>query len=958
MPRFAVGQESLVLGPDSAVDLIVERRGGRLYCAGLRVKVINDHVPLVLFPETPFEVVRSKTRARISFYAEPGSRPVLVAGTRTELRAGRLAASLVVPDLTAETLLSVINLEFACAGDTRIPLIMLRRAEGVEHSGLSGPETPEGTIELTPATPVALYGTTQNQEVGVWIAPAARTTTRLTVEQVPDPGGGAAVVLASHRGDLRRGRLIILIHRSSSRQLVAGRRSASFSASSLFLGLYRPLGLRMLHWVSCAMPAGQAPLAVPPVLPPDYPLPNLWVGDGTDMIPLVSGDAGEPRTLVLFGEPPAAVVQAAVSSGFFAAVIVADDNAAYLRGLQAALPRAGNGTPGTTVVSGVTVTTVLVEWTPRALEDVVLDAVTGHLVRGDEETARCWRHNLAARLPAMPLVPDPRIVAVCDVVNIHRGRFPAGDDQDQAWSALTRDELWLVPWTGQPGTRTDLIVGITRRLAAEYIAITAFLDLCDERPDGPPAGADLTGEDAVFLRAQFNRACNALDETNEQRSARIKEFNRYRVAHQLSPAAIIREFAIHQFGVSEAVLRRDNLTLLNPLVIAVASESADHEEMDLAVSQWSNYAARMSGSKPASVAVSLAPPGTLARAHHLQAMLRRLFYDLTDRTRHEVIALRRQLGAELAAAIDPAVPRILTSLRPDRIVAISQLIVDYLPCEGGLLGLQIPVVRLPLSEDPANDVRLAIASTMRPGRIHRDVRAFILRPDVISDKQTRWATEAAAAAAEELRHLGLAAALEPATGTGKQELLAMISGSPIVMFFGHAGASRSLAELDLGSVTLTTDDIARADWTGSLVTLVGCETAALDTDHGDLAREFINGGARAVIGTTASIAVFVADYFFEVFFRRIMQGLPLDYAFFDSRRDTAVFETLVTSEHLDLDAARARISETHARRPGGYDAFTDFLAAAGTSWADVETHAIYAMTLCMSGGTGQRIVQA
>jgi hypothetical protein len=53
VPRFAAGQESLMLGPDSAVDLIVERKGGGLYCAGLNVKVMNDHVPLVLFPGSP-----------------------------------------------------------------------------------------------------------------------------------------------------------------------------------------------------------------------------------------------------------------------------------------------------------------------------------------------------------------------------------------------------------------------------------------------------------------------------------------------------------------------------------------------------------------------------------------------------------------------------------------------------------------------------------------------------------------------------------------------------------------------------------------------------------------------------------------------------------------------------------------------------------------------------------------
>jgi hypothetical protein len=249
---------------------------------------------------------------------------------------------------------------------------------------------------------------------------------------------------------------------------------------------------------------------------------------------------------------------------------------------------------------------------------------------------------------------------------------------------------------------------------------------------------------------------------------------------------------------------------------------------------------------------------------------------------------------------------------------------------------------------------------MRPALIHRDLRACILRPNIVSggpEDPTRWASNAATAAAEQLHGLGLAAALQPEEGTSKQELLSAISNAPVVMFFGHAGASRRLAELDLGEMTLTTDDIAKTDWTGSLVTLTGCETAALDTEQGDLAHQFINGGARAVIGTTAKIKVYVADYFFTVFFRRIMQGLPLDYAFFDSRRDTAVFETLVTGQNLQDETARARIEETHARRPGGYDAFTDFLAAAATSWAEVETHAIYAMTLCMSGGAGQRIVQ-
>lgn len=954
-----------MLGADSAIDLIVERKGDGLSCAGLSVKVMNDHVPLALFPDTPVEVVRSRTRSRTRFYAEPGTPPVLVAATRTEVRAGRVRASLVIPDLAASAPLSVLNLEYSCVGAARVPLVMLRRAEGAEHPDLAGPEAPERRVLLAPGMPVALYGTTQNQEVGVWIAPAGKTTGTLTVEQVPDPGGGGAVVLAAHQADMRRGRLIILIRRSSRRQLVAGRRSASLSASSLFLGLYRPLSLRMLHWLICSMPAEETPLAVPPVFPPDYPLPNLWVGDGTEIIPLISGDGGEPRALVLLGEPPAAVVQGAVDAGLFAAVTLASDNDTYLRGLLASLsgtdmPALPHRTAYAAAAGDVAVTAALVEWTPQALEQVVLDAVTAHLMPDDEELTRSWRHNLGSRLPALPLVADLRITAVCNIVNLHRGRFPASDDKDQPWSALTRDELWLVPWTDLPEARTGLITGIMRRLVAEYLAVTAVLDLYDEPPEEPAGSAAVTSEDIAFLGAQFNRARNAVNETDGQRSARIGEFSSYRVTRKLSPASIVREFAIHQYHTPEAELRRDNLTLVNPLVVAMASASVDPEEMDLAVSQWSNYAGRMSGTKPGLITLSLAPPGILAEAHQLQATLRRRFYGLTASTRQEVVSLRRRLGARLASAVDPSVPPILTSLRPDRIIAISQLLMDYLPYGGSLLGLEIPVVRLPLSEHPANDVRLAIASTMRPAPIRQDLRACILRPSIISggpEDPTRWASDAAAAAAGQLRGLGLAAVLQPAKGTSKQELLSAISTAPVVMFFGHAGASHSLAQLDLGEMTLTTGDIAKADWTGSLVTLIGCETAALDTDQGDLAQQFINGGARAVIGTTAKIAVFVADYFFTAFFRRIMQGLPLDYAFFDSRRDTAVFEALVTSQKLQRETARAIIDEAHARRPGGYDTFANFLAAAGISWAEVETHAIYALTLCMSGGAGQRIMQ-
>ena len=142
-----------MLGADSAIDLIVERKGGGLCCAGLNVRVMNDHVPLALFPDTPVEVARSRTRSRTRFYAEPGKPPVLVAATRAEVRAGGVRASLVIPDLTASAPLSVMNLEYACPGAARVPLVMLRRAEGAEHPDLADPDAPERRVLLAPGTP-------------------------------------------------------------------------------------------------------------------------------------------------------------------------------------------------------------------------------------------------------------------------------------------------------------------------------------------------------------------------------------------------------------------------------------------------------------------------------------------------------------------------------------------------------------------------------------------------------------------------------------------------------------------------------------------------------------------------------------------------------------------------------------------------------------------------------------
>ena len=173
------------------------------------------------------------------------------------------------------------------------------------------------------------------------------------------------------------------------------------------------------------------------------------------------------------------------------------------------------------------------------------------------------------------------------------------------------------------------------------------------------------------------------------------------------------------------------------------------------------------------------------------------------------------------------------------------------------------------------------------------------------------------------------------------------------MFFGHASASEHWGGLQLGQVIISSDDLRAVDWSASFVVLVGCETAALDTANGDLAWQFICGGARAVIGTTAKVRYDVADFFFRCLFSLLLSGMPVDYDFFSARRQTVSFEALLESRPPEEASSliQRAIDEGH-----GQERFGEFLESLGLKWEMVYRQAVYSMTFSLMGGAGERIV--
>jgi hypothetical protein len=118
------------------------------------------------------------------------------------------------------------------------------------------------------------------------------------------------------------------------------------------------------------------------------------------------------------------------------------------------------------------------------------------------------------------------------------------------------------------------------------------------------------------------------------------------------------------------------------------------------------------------------------------------------------------------------------------------------------------------------------------------------------------------------------------------DIFDLIRSSELVIFVGHGGVSDDCAFIDFGDFRVSGEQLSTLDWTAKLAMLIGCETAALDIRHGDLAELLLRRGARAVVGTTAQVELGAAQIFFEAFLKGSISGMPLDYAFFphDAKR--------------------------------------------------------------------------
>jgi hypothetical protein len=147
------------------------------------------------------------------------------------------------------------------------------------------------------------------------------------------------------------------------------------------------------------------------------------------------------------------------------------------------------------------------------------------------------------------------------------------------------------------------------------------------------------------------------------------------------------------------------------------------------------------------------------------------------------------------------------------------------------------------------------------------------------------------------RHLRDVEAIEGASATEAAIKARDLGRYGLVHLAAHGVADEShpgrsalfLAGTDDEDGLLQAREIAAMDWTGTLVVLSACQTAAGAVLDGEgvlsLARAFFQGGARAVIGTRWAVRDADAAWFFERFYRALGDGLDAGQATTRAKRE-------------------------------------------------------------------------
>lgn len=568
-----------------------------------------------------------------------------------------------------------------------------------------------------------------------------------------------------------------------------------------------------------------------------------------------------------------------------------------------------------------------------------------------EPAERHWR----SRLPALPHCMDLGLAMAIAVINRHRGRLTKDDgSMVLEYASLQTDALWITSWDRVTSDRSALLVELIFRATAEYVASAFASDLKPWRVLETGGGwqcPSIEWDARPYLEIFEQSALT------DERQAAVQQFLGQAKASGVKAEgamAVLADALLKRFRADRAAgedAASKGLARLNPLVLLVTEgEPASYDpRMEIAAGYWASYAAAFAVAKPSALIPTLMHKGMLDDVRACQRDLRQRVH--TARSVDDAVnvaAARIRLGDLVGSELERASVIVARTLGADRIVAISAVMLDFVPYAGTILGLEIPLSRAPLSEAglapfavPTNVVassytgrnfdRCCVLGAHEP-RDGAEVSAMEIRDSAIG-----WLTYAGIEVVEPSQ--SLKSVIDSAEACG------------LVVFVGHAEDKDGVAGLDLGGLWLRKDDLNRIDWTGKIVILLGCETGAVDganwPDH------LIVRGARAVVATTAKLDARIADVFLQMFLHATTEGMAIDYAFFGARRRAVIVEALM-ARGVALEAALKLHADKLGDRPSGRS-FSSHLAEVGLDWDYTYRAALYSLSLTLVGGAGEHL---
>lgn len=572
-----------------------------------------------------------------------------------------------------------------------------------------------------------------------------------------------------------------------------------------------------------------------------------------------------------------------------------------------------------------------------------------------------WREQMRWRLPALPFCLDLQVAITLAVGNRQRGRVMLDRGSDQLdYDLFSDNDLWLVPWQAERvNDRDDLILEINLRLVAEYLATVVYSDLMEVAASPAAhlsAGMAVLEQTAQHYVELWERH-EDLDQMQTVREQLLHAMRLHDASGTLTLPLLATAFLARFRQRLDIRGHNDRLRRINPLmlVLATGGDEARDLPLELASAYWSSYVASFSNAKPGAVVATfvrrqqMSEP--LRRERHLRETIKTLC-SADEQQRLRLRMKRQSLGDTVNRLLSPASIKLLHAADADRIVACAPVTLDFVPFAGTILGLERPISRMPAGEELGAAFQIVNAAALSSSSSMIGTgRAAILAPLAPRDVAERAAAEFRDELAGVLPYSGFVPEMLPQHATA-EDALRLIEVSELVIFAGHAWTGIDSSGIDLQRFVLTGKELETISWTGKLVLLVGCETAAVGSGKHDIAETLLRNGARAVAGTTSEVDATHALRFVTSLLRYAMSGEAIDYAFFAARRETTIAEALLSS-----GIAWDNATET-AERVSQEDIASDFesmLGRAGLSWDQAFSAAVFSLSWTLFGGASERL---